>query len=209
MPITLYHHPFSRAANVVWMLEELGLEYELEFVDLMSGAHKQAKFRALNPMTKLPTLVDGDAVVTETAAIAVYLGDRYGLGELAPALDAPARATYLRWCFYSPTVIEPGCMAKAANWEFQPGQAGWGSYADMLDTISAAIGEGPWLLGEQFTMADIVFGGTVRWMTSFGMLDKRPEYLAYVERLGERPAAKRTSEINARIAAEHGLKPPG
>ena len=75
----------------------------------------------------------------------------------------------------------------------------------MLDTISAAIGDGPWLLGETFTMADVVFGGTVRWMTGFGMLDKRPEYMAYVERLDARPASLRAKEINARIVEERGL----
>lgn len=189
------------------MLEEVGVEYTLEFVDIMGGGQKEAPYKALNPMGKVPTIVDGDAVVTESAAIAMYLADKYAAGTLAPALDAPERGTYLRWILYAPSVIEPGCMAKAANWEFKPGSAGWGSYEEMLDTISAAIGEGPWLLGESFTMADVVFGGTLRWMTMFGMMEKRPEYMAYVERLNERPAAKKAQAINAKIADERGLKP--
>ena len=118
----------------------------------------------------------------------------------------PARGTYLRWSFYAPPVIEPGCMAEAAKWEFKPGSAGWGTYGEMLDTISAAIGEGPWLLGETFSMADVVFGGTVRWMTMFGMLEQRPEFMAYVERLSARPAAQRAKAINDRIIEERGLK---
>ncbi len=206
MSLVLHHHPFSRAANVVWMLEEVGCEYSLAFVDLMAGAQKEAAHRTLNPMGKVPVLVDGEAVVSEAAAIAVYLADRYAMGRLAPALDAPERGSYLRWSFYAPSVIEPGCLAKSAEWEFRPGQAGWGTYDEMLDTISAAIGDGPWLLGESFSMADVVFGGTVRWMTMFGMLDKRPEYMAYVERLNERPAQKRAREINDRIVEERGLK---
>ena len=206
MTLTLHHHPFTRAANAVWMLEEVGCEYALEHVDVMAGAQKQAALRGMNPMGKVPILVDGEAVVTEAAAIALYLGDRYALGRLAPATDAPERAAYLRWSFYAPSVIEPGCMAKAAGWEVRPGRAGWGTYDEMLDTISAAIGDGPYLLGEQFTMADVVFGGTVRWMTMFGMLDKRPEYLAYVERLNARPAATRAREINERVVEERGLK---
>ncbi|MCA9610122.1 MAG: glutathione S-transferase family protein [Myxococcales bacterium] len=206
MTITLHHHPFSRAAGVVWMLEEVGCEYTLEHVDLHGGAQKQPGYRSVNPMGKVPTLIDGEAIVTETAAIGLYLADRYALGRLAPALDDPQRGTYLRWAFYSPSVIEPGCMAHAAKWEFRPGQAGWGTYEEMLDTISAAIGEGPWLLGDTFTMADVIFGGAVRWMTTFGMLEKRPEYVAYVERLDARPAYVRAREINERIVEERGLR---
>lgn len=207
MTITLHHHPFSRAATVVWMLEEAGCDYELTFVDITAGAQKSDPVRPLNPMGKVPTLVDGETVVTEAAAIALYLGDRYALGRLAPEPTDPARGTYLRWSFYAPSVIEPGCMAKAADWAFKPGSAGWGTYEEMLDTISTAIGEGPWLLGETFSMADIVFGGTVRWMTLFGMLEKRPEYMAYVERLDARPAAERAAAINARVVEERGLQP--
>lgn len=206
MAITLYHHPYTRAAGVVWMLEELEVDYALEYLDLWAGAHKTDDFRGVNPMTKLPTLLDGDAVVTEAAAIGVYLADRYAPGRLAPALDDPARGTFLRWCFYAPSVIEPGCMAHAAKWEFRAAQAGWGKYETMLDTISAAIGEGPWLLGDRFTMADVIFGGTVRWMTGFGMLEKRPEYMAYVERLDARPASIRARAINDRVVEERGIK---
>jgi glutathione S-transferase len=206
VPITLHHHPYTRAANVVWMLEEVGCDYELVYVDLQAGAHKHAGFRAINPMGKLPTLVDGDAIVTESAAIGLYLADRYAPGRLAPTLDAPARATYLRWAFYAPSVIEPGCMAKSNKWEFGPGQAGWGTYEEMLDTISAAVGDGPWLLGEQFTMVDVIFSGTLGWLTMFGMLDKRPEYMAYVERARAREAYVRSRAINDRIVEERGLK---
>ena len=113
MSIVVYHHPFSRAANVVWMLEELGLDYEIEHVDIMSGAQKSAEFLKLNPMGKLPTIVDGEVVATESAAIAMYLADRYSLGELAPATDSPERATYLRWILFGPSVIEPGASPRA------------------------------------------------------------------------------------------------
>ncbi len=205
MTIKLLHHPFSRSGNIVWALEEVGCPYELEFVDLMSGAHKADSVRALNPMGKLPTLIDGDVVVSEAAAVALYLADRYAPGRLAPALDAPQRGAYLRWSFYAPSVIEPGCMAHAGKWEFRASAAGFGTYEEMLATISFAIGKGPWLLGEQFTMADLVFGGTIRYMLMFDMLDKRPEYQAYVERLNARPAARKANEINERITAEHGL----
>ena len=83
MSLVLYHHPFSRAANVVWMLEEIGEPYELRWVDIMAGAQKSPEVVALNPMGKIPVLTDGDAVVTESAAIAIYLADRYACGSAA------------------------------------------------------------------------------------------------------------------------------
>lgn len=205
MTLKLLHHPFTRAAGAVWMLEEVGEPYELVYVDIRKGEHKQPDFKSKNRMGKIPTLLDGDHVVTEAAAIALYLADRYALGRLAPAPDAPERAAYLRWSFYAPSVIEPGCAAHSSEWAFEPSRIGWGTYEEMLDTVSEAIGDGPWLLGEQFTMADVVFGGTVRWMTQFGMMEKRPEYLAYVERLDARPAYVKATEVNGRVIEEKGL----
>jgi glutathione S-transferase len=205
MTLVLHHHPQTRAANVVWMLEEVGAPYELRFVDFKAGEQKRPEILALNPMGKLPILVDDGTVVTEAAAIALYLGDRYGYGTLAPRVDEPARGAYLRWSFFGPSVIEPGSLANAAKWEYRAGQAGWGTPEAMLATIESAIGAGPFLIGERFTMADIVFGGTVRWMINFGMLEKRAAFTAYVERLDARPAWKRASEKNAAVRAEHGL----
>ncbi|HMV66571.1 MAG TPA: glutathione S-transferase family protein [Myxococcota bacterium] len=209
MSVVLYHHPFSRAANVVWMLEEVGVPYELRYVDVTSGAQKTPEYRAINPMGKLPALEDGEARVTESAAIAVYLADRYASGRLAPALDDPRRGAFLRWCFYAPSVIEPGCSAHAAGWAYRPGAAGWGTWDEMLETIEAAITPGPWLLGEAFSMADVVFGGTIRYMLQFNMLEKRPSFEAYAERLSARPASVRAAAINLGIAQDHGLVPSG
>jgi glutathione S-transferase len=205
MSITLYHHPWSRAATVVWMLEELGVPYDLAFVDIQKGAQKDPGFLKLNPMGKLPTLVDDGVVLTESAAIALQLGDRYGLGELAPALDDPARATYYRWILYGPSVIEPGCTAHAAKWSFNPGSVGWGGYDAMLDTIDAAIGDGPWLLGERFTMADVVLGGTLGWMLQFDMIEGRDRFVAYDGRLKQREARLRADAVNQRVMVEHGV----
>jgi len=209
MSIVLYHHPFSRASGVVWMLEEVGVPYEIKFVDLLAGKQKTPETLALNPMGKLPILTDGEALITESAAIGIYLADRYAAGRLAPALDDPRRGTYLRWSFFAPSVIEPGLMAKAANWAFKPGQAGWGEHVSMLDAMTAALTPGPFLLGETFSMADVIFGGTVRFMLQFGMLEKRPVFTEYGERLGARPALQKANAKNAEIGAANGLKPPG
>lgn len=205
MSLVLHHHPHSRAATAVWMLEEVGQPYELVWVDLRKGAQKAAPHTALNPMGKVPVLVDGGAVISEGSAIAMYLADRYAPGQLAPAPDAPDRGTWLRWCVFAAAVVEPCCMAQASGWAYNPASAGFGSYDEMMATLEAGIGDGPWLLGEQFTMADVVLGSTVQWMLQFKMLEARPAFVAYAERLRARPAAQRAAARNAAVAAEHGL----
>lgn len=209
MSIVLYHHPFSRAAGVVWMLEEIGQPYELRFVDIMAGDQKKPDLLALNPMGKLPILTDGDAVVTESAAIGLFLADRYAAGRLAPALDSPDRGTYLRWTLFAPSVIEPGAMSKAAGWAYKEGQAGWGNHEAMLRAMETALEGRTFLLGDQFSMADVVFGGTLRFMLQFKMIEPRPLFTAYAQRLGERPALQRADKRNDAVREEKGFKFPG
>jgi glutathione S-transferase len=202
--VTVYHHPYTRAASVVWMLEEVGVDHELRFVDVMAGAHKAPEILALNPMGKLPIIQDGDLVVTESAAIALYLADRYAPGRLAPTLDDPARGTYFRWILFAPSVIEPGAAGKSSGWQYEESRVGWGNYQAMLDTMESAIG-GPYVLGDTFSMADVVFGGTLRFMLQFKMVEPRPAFVEYAETLAARPALQRADARNAEIAAEHGL----
>ncbi len=187
------------------MLEEVGVPYELRFVDIMKGAQKSPEFLALNPMGKLPTLTDGDTVVTEVAAIGLYLADKYAYGRLCPKVDDSARGTYLRWSLFAPSVIEPGAMAKMNAWAFKDGQAGWGTYDAMLSSMEKAVSNGAFLLGETFSMADVIFGGTLRYMLTFKMLEARPAFTAYAERLAARPALQRAEARNAAIREEHGL----
>jgi glutathione S-transferase len=206
MSVVLYHHPFSRAATVVWMLEEVGVPYELRFVDLLTGKHKLPDILALNPMGKLPILTDGSALVTESAAIGLYLADRYAPGRLAPHLGDPKRGTYLRWSFFAPGVIEPGLLAKASGWAYKEGQAGWGSHEAMIAAMQTALADRDYLLGSEFSMADIIFGGTLRFMLQFKMLEPLPVFVAYAERLGARPALQRADARNAAVIAEQGIK---
>lgn len=209
MAIVLYHHPFSRAAHTVWMLEEVAVEYDLKFVDIMSGEQKKEEVTKLNPMGKLPLLVDGDAVITESAAIGLYLADRYAPGRLAPKLDDAARGTYFRWSLFSPSVIEPGSMAKAGKWEVRAGSAGWGNYDDMIAAMESAIAGRDFVLGKEFSMADIIFGGTIAYMLDFKMLEPRPSFTKYAERIKARPAYARSEERNQAVMTERGLKMPG
>lgn len=209
MSIVLFHHPFSRASGTVWALEEVGVEYELRWVDIMAGEQKREPLTRYNAMGKLPTLLDGAQVVTEAAAIALYLADRYAPGRLAPRVDDPARGTYLRWSFFAPSVIEPGAMARAGRWTFREGQAGWGQYDAMLAAMESALDGRDFVLGREFSMADVVFGGTLRFMLMTKMIEPRPRFTAYAERLGQRPALQRADARNAAVAKERGLETPG
>ena len=205
MSIVVYHHPFSRAANVVWMCEEIEQPYELRHIDIMKGEQKNDELTKLNPMGKLPTIVDGDAVVTESAAIGLYLADRYAYGKLSPKVDDPARGTYLRWSLFAPSVIEPGAIAKGNGWEGRESQVGWGSNKAMIDATEKAVSNGDFILGKTFSMADVIFGGTIRFMLMTKMIEPRPAFVAYNERISQRPALQRAEARNAKIAEEHGL----
>jgi len=100
-------------------------------------------------------------------------------------------------------VIEPGSMARAASWAFREGSAGWGSHEAMVAAMESAIGAGPYLLGERFSMADAIFGGTVRYMLAFNMLEGKPALVDYVARLNARPAYLRAQARNAAELAAH------
>lgn len=205
MSIVLHHHPFSRASTVLWMLEEVGVPYETRFVDFKANAQKSPDFLALNPMGKLPTLVDGEAVVSEVAAIGLYLADRYAAGRLAPPLDSPKRAAYYRYSVLPSAVIEPACLAKLKGFEVASSSAGWGDYPSMVAATVSAVGRGPYVLGDEFSMVDVILGATIRYMMRFKMIEELPVFVDYVGRLNARPANQRAEAKNAAIAKEHGL----
>ena len=188
------------------MLEEVGVPYELRHVDIMKGAHKAPELVKLNPMGKLPILTDGDTVVTESAAIGLYLADHYSYGTLAPKVDDPKRGTYLRWSLFAPSVIEPGMTAKQNKWEFKAAQVGWGTIDSVLTSMDVALEGRDFILGSEFSMADVIFGGTVRFMINFKMIEPTKTMAAYAERLAARPACKRADARNQAILEEHGLK---
>ena len=143
----------------------------------------------MNPMAKVPTLVDGDVVVTEAAAIGLYLADRYAPGRLAPGQDDPQRAAYLRWSFFAPSVVEPAVIARSEGWSFREVVGGWGNFEAMLVALRGAVAGG-FVLGERFSMADVVLGGTLRYLLQFGLLDAEPAFTTYVERVSARPPTR-------------------
>lgn len=199
----LYWCPQTRAARAVWMLEEAGVEYDRELIDIRSDAAKQhAGFRRASPMGKVPALEDGDARVADSAAICLYLADRYAAGSLAPATDAPERGEFLFWMFFAPAVMEP-CMAEKFG-TAQPNRAahGWGDFATMVDALDARLDGHEWLLGDWFTAADVMVGSTANFMKMFDIMPDSRRIAAYIDRCLARPAYKRALEIDAAAALQ-------
>lgn len=196
--IVLYHWPKSRSTIVRWLLEELGVPYRVEIIDITSPDHPSKELLALNPMAKVPVLTHGDTVISETSAICSYLADRFADAGLAPAIDDPRRGPYLKWLFFAPGCIEPAVTHKAMNWpDARRGMLGWGSYEDTMQVLAdAAVHATPWILGEQFTAADVVVGSQIRWGLMFQTVPRHPALEAYAHRLSKRPALKRQMELD-------------
>jgi len=190
--LTLYHASPSRSSIVHWMLEELGEPYKLEVLNLRAGDQRKPAYLAINPMGKVPTLKDGDVVVSEVAAICCYLADTYPKAKLAPPIGDKRRGDYLKWLFYGPSCLEPAMIDKALNRPPAPrSTAGWADYDTVVEVLRSAVGAREYLLGEQFTAADVVIGSGLRWGMLFKMFPELPEFVTYVDRLKVRPAMQR------------------
>lgn len=202
--IVFYHNPMSRGRIAHYMLEELDVPYEMVILDLQKREHKTAKFLALNPMGKIPTIVHRNVVVTEAAAICTYLADAFPEKKLAPALDDPARATYLRWMFFGAGCVEPALVDKMFHRSMPdvPGALGYGSYEDTLNALEKALEKGPFVLGERFTAVDVYLGSQVAWGIMGKSLEPRPRFQLYLERIAARPAYQRCMAQNAELVAK-------
>ena len=189
--ITLYASVASRSFTARWMLEELGVPYRVHSVDIRNGEQKAPDYLRLNPMGKVPALTDGAAVVTETAAICLYLADRYGYGVLAPKVEAADRAAYLRWAVFSTAVLEPAYQTRTLG--LPAYQHGWGDLDSALRTVRQALEPGPWLLGASFTAADVALGATLTVGLFTKQIPEDPVLKAYNAHLAARPAYQAAS----------------
>ena len=203
--LKLYHASPSRSSIVLWMLEELGEPYELEVLSLKNGDQLKPAYLAVNPMGKVPTLVDQGVAITEVAAICCHLADKYPKAGLAPAINDPLRGPYLHWLFWAPSCLEPAIIDHHLKRAPGPrGMMGWIDYETTMDILAAGIAKGPWIMGERFTAADVVVGAGVNWGLMFGTIPKRPEFEAYAERLRARPAMQRQMARDAEIGKAAG-----
>ena len=202
--LTLYHIAPSRSSIVHWMLEEVGEPYDIHLLSMKRGENRQPDYLAINPMGKVPALRHGDVVITEASAICAYLADAFPQANLAPPIGDPRRGPYLKWLFFSPGCIEPAIMDRAfPRKESAPVAAlGYGEFETVLDVVAKAVSKDQHILGRQFTAADVVIGSALRWGMAFKLLPERPEFVAYVGRLAERPALKRSEAKDKELATQ-------
>jgi len=197
--IVFYTNPMSRGRIVRWMLEEIGQPYRTEVMNYRENM-KSPEYLAINPMGKVPAIVHRGVVVTEAAAICAYLADAFPAAGLAPALDDPLRGTYYRWLFFAAGPVEAAVSAKAMNLLApleKAGMVGYGSFEQMVETFEqAAASASPWLLGEQFSAADVYVGSQVLWGQMFKTLPECEAFTRYGERLRSRAAWQRAGALD-------------
>ncbi len=191
--LTLYHASPSRSSIVLWMLEELGQPYHIKLLSLKNGDNLKPDYLAVNPMGKVPALKHGDTVITEVAAICTYLADEFPEAKLNIPVGTLRRGVYLKWLFFGPGCMEPAVIDRAAprKEEARRAMLGYGDFDTTMNVVAKAVEKGPWLMGEQFTAADVVIGSQVRWGTMFNLIPPRKEFADYAARIAARPAAQR------------------
>jgi glutathione S-transferase len=207
--LVFYTNPQSRGRIVHWMLEEIGVPYETVWLEYGPTGTRSAEYLAVNPMGKIPAIRHGGVVVTETAAICVYLADRFAEKGLIPPQNNSARAAYFRWLFFAAGPLETAVLAKSLDWQIPEGKngfVGFGSYDATIDTLEKALSPGPYICGEQFTAADVYVGAQIGWGLMFGTIEKRPVFEAYVARVNARPAAQRANRLNDDYLKSTGAK---
>jgi glutathione S-transferase len=198
----LYYWPRTRAFTSLWMLEEVGQPYEIVHVDFRAPGHPSEAYRKINPMGKLAGFEDGGCAMGETAAILLYLADKFPQTGLAPAIGDARRGRFLQWLMFPATTMEPVMTEKRLKLTPNTTQSGWGDYDRAMGALERALQPGPWLFGERFTAADLYIASHLNYGMQFGMIDRRPVFTATAERATARPAFSRASEIEAREAAK-------
>jgi glutathione S-transferase len=202
--LVFYSSPMSRGRIVHWMLEEVGVPYRFEVVNLETQDQKKPGFLAVNPMGKVPAIVHRSTVVTECGAICAYLADAFPAARLAPPTDSFLRGTYYRWLFFGGSCVEAAVIDRMLSRPApsRPGALGYGSYEDTVATLEKAVTPGPYILGSRFSAADVYIGSQIAFGMMMKALEPHPAFKDYVNRLQERPAYKRFMEKGDKIAAD-------
>ena len=192
--LTLFHAPRSRSFRMLWLLEELGVPYTLKVVNIRradgSGAADPAN---PHPHGKVPALTDDRAMVFETPAIALYLTDKFPAAGLGPQVGEADRGTYLSWLAYYTGVIEPSLTAKFLKVQHVYGMFGWAPFDDVITWLTHSL-ERPYLLGDRFSAADIVIGGSLPLLMGRGIVPESDVFKSYVQRITARPAYGRSQK---------------
>ena len=196
--LTLFHAPRTRSGSIVWLLEELSVPYETKVVDIRRGDGGGARDPANpHPHGKVPCLQHDGQRVFEIAAIALYLTDLFPAAKLGPRVGEPQRGEYLSWLAYRPGVLEPAMMMRRLNVKHLQGTMGWAEAGEVEEVLSSTLSGRKYLLGDEFSAADISVGGTINFMMMFKLMPETPVFKDYTARITSRPAFKRMMEKEA------------
>jgi glutathione S-transferase len=193
--ITLYHSPQTRSSSIVWLLEELEVPYETQQVTFRRADGTGEKDAANpHPHGKVPALKDGDDTVFESAAIALFLTDKYRKVKMGPAIGEPKRGEYLSWLAYRPGVMEPAFMERRLEIKHINGMMGWAAPDEVEQVLNDHLSKNKYFLGDEFSAADIMLGGGLYYMVMFKMATETPVLKEYTERIISRPAFQKAMQ---------------
>lgn len=195
----LYYAPKTRSARPRWILEELGVPYEKINVDLKAKAQKSPEYLKVHPLGLVPALQDGSLTIIESGAIVTYLADKYPEKKLAPPVASPERGTYYQWLFFAVASMEPPLMQVFQHTVQLPeekrisqvAEGGRTKFAETVPVIEKALQGKPWIMGNQFTAADVLIGMMVIFARSLKLTEGNATLEDYAKRLTERPAFQR------------------
>jgi glutathione S-transferase len=198
--ILLHYHPWSRAAGTRWLLEELGVPYDIHFVDFNAPGGAPESYRAIHPHKKVPAVEIGGEVLTERAAITIDLADRFPEAGLAPALGDPLRSGYLRMLVYCDSVLDPCVAARAHKLDYVSNDYSFGSFEDMIQNLQNHLRKHDFAAGSRFTAADTQLGSSLGFtMHVLKVVPSLPEFHAYLARVADRPAHLRAQQLDAEL----------
>jgi glutathione S-transferase len=193
--ITLYHAPKSRSARMLWLLEEIGAPYEVKLVEIRrrdgTTPAPNPEYRKIQPHGKVPAIVHEGVPIFESAAICLYLGDAFPATRLAPPIGDRRRGPYATWLAYYAGVMEPAFVGKALGFTTTNSTTGWASTDDVLAHFTATLERGPFLLGDLFSTADVLYASTFALFKGSPLVPQHDAIDAYVARCTARPAFTR------------------
>lgn len=200
--LTLYTHPISTGRIIRWLLEEIGVRYAVEVIDI-DNDRRPSEFLAMNPIGKIPVLRHNNTIISETGAICAYLADAFPLAGLAPEPGSPARGDYYRWLFFAAGPLDTASTLKSLGYGPPPMgdvRAGWGSLDRVVAMLETMLAQRDWLAGDKFSAADIYLGSLLDWAIRFGNVADRPVFDRYLARALDRPAYERAQKLDDELA---------
>lgn len=196
--LTLFHAPWSRSSRLVWLIEELGAECDIRYCDILRGDGSGARDPGNpHPDGKVPALIHDGALITESGAVAVYLSGLYPEAGLGFPAGSTERGLLLSWMFWAAGELEPAIWGKIGG-AVETDAAARLRYDQTMNRLIEALWAGPYLMGDRFTIADVLVGSSLIWARDH--LPDSPVFDRYIERLNQRPARIRALARDGDIA---------